>query len=272
MRRANQEFYAAAAHRLAQYAAGVSPEAVVSVADEILAIAGVLIRHPRLRRALAAQTRSVSDRTGLLRSLLAGQVGADALDLVSALLPGRWSRPGELLDAVEKLGVEALLVSGERAGDLATLEDELFRFGRIAAGDVRLATTLGDVAEPVARRAELARDLLSGKVLPLTSRLVEVALEGYGGRGFAGSLTRLVELVAERRERTIAYVTTAVALPSEQENRLCLALTEHYGRKVSLKTEVDPAIIGGVLVRVGADLYDGTVRRRLAVARAAMTR
>jgi F-type H+-transporting ATPase subunit delta len=45
-----------------------------------------------------------------------------------------------------------------------------------------------------------------------------------------------------------------------------------YGRQVSLKVEVKPEIIGGMSVQIGSDLYDGTVQRRLAEARAALAR
>lgn len=272
MSASRNEFYAVAAERLAAYAASARPAAVTAVADEILAFSGVMLRHPRLRRALAAQTRSATDRIDLLGSLLRDRVDDRTIELVGALIPGRWARPGELLDAVERLGVDALLTSGELAGELATVEDELFRFSRIVAGDPRLGATLNDVTVDTARRSTLVRDLLTGRALPLTIRLVEIALVGYGGRGFVGSMTRLVELVAERRERTIAYVTTAIPLTADQEVRLTVALTARYRRRISLKTDIDPAVMGGAMVRVGADLYDGTVRRRIAAARDSLTR
>jgi F-type H+-transporting ATPase subunit delta len=45
-----------------------------------------------------------------------------------------------------------------------------------------------------------------------------------------------------------------------------------YDRPVSLKVDVDPAIIGGVSVRVGSDLYDGTILRRLNAAKQAFAK
>ena len=66
-----------------------------------------------------------------------GKVGADALDLLAALVAGRWSAPSELLDGAERLGVEALLASADAAGELGEVEDELFRFGQVVAGRPR---------------------------------------------------------------------------------------------------------------------------------------
>jgi F-type H+-transporting ATPase subunit delta len=115
-------------------------------------------------------------------------------------------------------------------------------------------------------------DLLDAKANAVTVRLVEVAIGGFGGRNFEGSLTRLVELVAQRRDRELAYVTAAVLPTDDEEQRLVELLSRMYGRNVSLKVKVEPEIIGGMSVRVGADLYDGTVLRRLTEARQALTR
>ena len=131
---------------------------------------------------------------------------------------------------------------------------------------------LGDPTAEVGRRAELVDDLLSGKVQPVTLRLVQLALSGFGGRGFSASLTRLVELAAARRDRSVAYVTTAVPLTDEEEDRLAARLSQMYGRQVSPKIDVDPRIIGGVRVKVGSDLYDGSVSRRLAEVRTALSK
>lgn len=271
MQAASRESYAAAVERFEAFAASAEPAALATTADEILSVAGLLLREPRLRRALADPARSGDDRAGLLGSLLADKVGADTKDLLVLLVSGRWSTANDLLDAVERLGVSALLASADRAGELGEVEDELFRFGQVVAADPRLSSVLSDPVVPAARRAELARALLEGKARPWTIRLVEVALAGFGGRSFSSGLSRLVELAAERRERQIAYVTVAAPLTEDEERRLGSTLSQIYGREVSVKQHVDPEILGGMSVQVGSDLYDGTVLRRLLETRKALT-
>lgn len=266
----NQEPYAQATELLRQQAQATDGPDLSELAEEILAFAGILVAQPKLRRALASPTRPAEDRVRLLRTLVAGRVAEPCLDLLCSLVSGRWSSSSRLLDATEHLGVDAVLYGAQRADQLATIEDELFRFERIVDGDRELATALGASSVPVERRSTLVRDLLGERVLPVTTQLVEIALAGFGGRGFAASLGRLVELVAEHRSRAIAYVTTAVPLDTEQEQRLTASLKQRYGTSISLKVEVDPAVLGGVRVRLGSDLYDGTVARRIAQARAAM--
>jgi F-type H+-transporting ATPase subunit delta len=63
-----------------------------------------------------------------------------------------------------------------------------------------------------------------------------------------------------------------VAPTDDEERQLVDRLSRMYDRKISLQIEVDPRVIGGMRVKVGADLYDGTVQRRLTEARAALTR
>jgi F-type H+-transporting ATPase subunit delta len=264
MQAASRESYAAALADLIERGASLE------TADEILSFAGLLAREPRLRRALSDPSRSGDDRAALVSGLLQGKLGEETISLLGTLARGRWSAPSQLLDAAERMGVDALLVSAERSGDLAEVEDELFRFGQIVSGDPQLAGVLGDSSAPPARRAELVRQLLEGKAKPVTVRLAEQAVYGFGGRAFGSGLTRLVELAAERREADIAYVTVAEPLTEAEEGRLSASLAATYGRQVSLKITVDPAVLGGLSVRVGSDLYDGTVARRLSTVRNAL--
>jgi F-type H+-transporting ATPase subunit delta len=267
-----RESYVPAAEALAAFATEATPEQLTGVADELLAAAALLRKEHRLRRALADTSRSGEERVGLLRSVLEGKVADEALNLMVALVGERWPTPGTLLDGTERLAVDTLLAAADKADELAEVEDELFRFGQVVSGDRALAAALSDSTAELSRRAELVRTLLDGKARPSTVRLAELALAGFGGRGFAASLTRLVELAASRRDRSVAYVTTATPLSEDQEQRLAARLAALYGRNVSLKVEVDESIIGGARVQIGSDLYDGTVARRLAEARTALAK
>ncbi|WP_434741483.1 F0F1 ATP synthase subunit delta [Micromonospora sp. SH-82] len=272
MQAASRESYRAAVERLETYVRGAQPSAIAATADELLAVAGLLRREPRLRRALSDPARPGTDRAALVAGMLGGKVGADALDLVGALVAGRWSTSSELLDGAERLGVDALLAGAESNGDLGEVEDELFRFGQLVDAEPQLSNLLTDPIAPVSQRAGLVRDLLAGKARPATVALVEVALAGFGGRSLHGALTRLVELAADRQDRQVAYVTVAAPLGDDEERRLGDQLARIYGRQVDVKQNVDPAVLGGVSVQVGPDLYDGTVLRRLSQTRNALAK
>ncbi len=55
----------------------------------------------------------------------------------------------------------------------------------------------------------------------------------------------------------------AQPLDQQQTERLSAALARTYGREVALQVDVDPSVLGGVEVRVGDSVLDGTVARRL---------
>ena len=80
----------------------------------------------------------------------------------------------------------------------------------------------------------------------------------------AGSLQKLA---AARRGRVLAEVTSAIALTSDQEQRLTTALTAIYKQEVQVQVVIDKKVIGGVAVRVGDEVIDGTVANRLAQVR-----
>jgi F-type H+-transporting ATPase subunit delta len=67
-------------------------------------------------------------------------------------------------------------------------------------------------------------------------------------------------------------VTVAKPIGDAEEQALAAKLSDMYDRQVSLKIDVDPSVIGGVSVRVGSDLYDGTILRRLNAARQAFAK
>jgi F-type H+-transporting ATPase subunit delta len=65
----------------------------------------------------------------------------------------------------------------------------------------------------------------------------------------------------------VAEVRSAVPLDEARRQRLAAALSKATGRSVELKVVVDPSVIGGVVARLGDEVFDGTVRTRLHDAR-----
>ena len=74
-------------------------------------------------------------------------------------------------------------------------------------------------------------------------------------------------MVAATRERAVAEVRTAVALDEARAKKLADALSKAAGRPIEIRVIVDPDVLGGVLARVGDEIFDGSVRTRLQEAR-----
>jgi F-type H+-transporting ATPase subunit delta len=267
MQAASRDALAASRARLDEVTAGLTAEELSRLAEDLLGVARVLAHELPLRRALSDPSRSGADRSGLAERLFGPHVDRPALSVLGSMVGVRWSSPVDLVDAAEQLGVDAVLVGVEKTGVLPEVEDELFRFSRIVEGHPRLAAAFADETASAERRTALVDRLLEGKARPATVRLARLAVTGLGGRGFESSLERLVELAAERRGRSVVRVRVAAPMTEEQERGLAAALEASYGRPMSLQVEVDEALLGGAIVRMDSDLYDGSVASRIAEAR-----
>ena len=157
MRGASRESLNAARESLAALT-DVPTTDVTALSDDLAAIAALLDGEVSLRRLLTDPARTGEQRAALVADLLAGKVGEHAVELVSGVVRSRWSQPRDLADALDELSVEAELALAERAGTLDSVEDDLFRFGRILAAEPELAQGLSQriPAAPAYRPGGLA--------------------------------------------------------------------------------------------------------------------
>ena len=246
--------------------ASAQPAALRTIGDELAAVGGVLADNRSLARHLADSSAAESARTGLVERLFEGKVGAQTLTLLRETVKLRWSRPSDLIESVELLSRSALLTVAEREDALDETEDELFRFGRLLGSENRLRDLLSDRSVPAQRRIELLHSLVEGKAGRGTVALLEQAVRYGRGRHLDQLVEQLAELAASRRQRSVAQVTAAAPLSAAQETRLVQVLSRIYGRTMSLQVDVDPELLGGLVVRVGDEVIDGSVASRMAKA------
>jgi F-type H+-transporting ATPase subunit delta len=267
MNGASREALAAAHERLDALTDTASAEDVVKLAEELASVTALLHREVSLRRVLTDPAQPGEAKADLARRLLDGQVGGPAVDLLSAMVGSRWSQPRDLVDSVEELAATADLAAAQQTGGLDNVEDELFRFGRIVESDTGLRAALTDPAADVRAKSELLKRLLGGRADPATERLVVRLVTQPRGRSLEAGLQTLSRLAATRRDRLVAVVTSAVQLSDRQKQRLGDALATLYGHRMHLNLEVDPEVLGGIAVRVGDEVIDGTVLQRLDTAK-----
>lgn len=173
-------------------------------------------------------------------------------------------------DAVHGYAV-ALLSVAEAEGALDRVQDELYAFAKAFGrhGDLREALT--DAGLPSERKKSVIDELLGKRAHPLTATLVGFLVDAGQARRIGPIAEELAREAAHRSERTLAEVRTAVPLSDAQRTRLADALTRATGHPVELKVDVDPSVVGGVVARVGDEVFDGSVASRLTEAKQYLT-
>jgi F-type H+-transporting ATPase subunit delta len=111
---------------------------------------------------------------------------------------------------------------------------------------------------------------LAGKAHPLVTELVDALARDTAGRSFTHGVRELVDQAAQRQQKIVAIVKTAIPLTAEQTTRLVGSLSRIYGREVSAHIEIEPSIVGGIRVQVGDEVIDGSVAGRLEALRRRM--
>jgi len=162
---------------------------------------------------------------------------------------------------------QALFQIAQAEGALEQVEDELFRFARTLETETKLREALTDISLPPDHRAKMVDELLGGKGSPHTINIISFLVQQGRARDLPAIIDSLVQLAAQERSKAVAEVRTAVQLDPGERDRLKEAISSATGKQVDLKVIVDPSVLGGLLVRVGDQIFDGTVRRRLELAK-----
>lgn len=245
---------------------GAAGSQASDLGEQLFALVDALDSSGSLRRVLGDPSIDGDAKAGLVAQLLAGadpRVVAVAQDAVRQ----RWSADADLPDAFERLGFHAVLARAEHEGTLAQVEEELFRLNRALVGQREVRRTLFDPAIPGSARAGLVDAILAGRASEVTAIVARRAAAAPRGRRYVATLGHIADLIAERRRRQVATVTTATDLTAAQRDRLAGILREAYGREIQLNVILEPQVLGGLRIQVGAQVVDSTVLSRLADAR-----
>lgn len=234
--------------------------------QELFAVAAMLHGEASLRRVLTDLSRTAESKSELARGLLAGKVAPATAELVATGAAQRWASTRDLPEALEQIGVVAVVKGAENAGQADQLEDELFSFTRLVAENPSLRDALSDPARSTADKRGLLHGLLADKLSGPALMLIDQALAG-SHRSVQVAVEQYQKIAAAHRDRLVAEVRVAKPLAQGDQERLTRALAAQYGRQVKLNTIVDPEVIGGIRVEIGDDVIDGTVASRLDDAR-----
>jgi len=159
----------------------------------------------------------------------------------------------------------------------AAATQQVVLYGRLidaVAGAVQAAERIAVVLESprVAKgvKAKLLEEALAGSAPPEFVRFLRAVVR-RGRQGlFVDIAQEYLALLDVRLNRVHAGVTLVDEADDQLEAQIVERLAKAIGKEVRAHFRADPRILGGIMVRVGDRIYDGTVRRRVAALRRRM--
>jgi F-type H+-transporting ATPase subunit delta len=258
------------AQGLFDQAAGRGQQAIDQVETDLVEFARLLLHQVRLRKALADPGLPAEPKRALLADIGQGRLEEASVELLATVATHQRVRLRDYPGLLAGLAAMAASTGADRAGQLEQLEGELFFVATMIEQQPEVRSALTNPGLPVANKQALMADLLDGRVSGRTLALADLLVELNEGHDLDTVLKEWAEAAAARRNRVVAEVRSAVLLDDRRRARLAEALTRVLGKPVVLQTSVDTAILGSVVVRVGNELFDGSIRSRLEQAREAL--
>jgi F-type H+-transporting ATPase subunit delta len=127
----------------------------------------------------------------------------------------------------------------------------------------KLAFLLREPKISTQRKEQALRAALASSLLPVSLNLALLIVE----RGLVDLLpniaAELQQMVLDANNQAVAVVTTAAPMDSTQQRLVQRALERRTGKAILLQTRVNPAILGGVVARVGDQVIDASIEQRL---------
>ena len=166
---------------------------------------------------------------------------------------------------------QALFAVAQAEDVLPKVEDELYAFGKALEQHTDLREALTDAALPAENKKAVVRRPVGRAGEPRHGQPARVRDRRRAARARSPRSSRsCARMASVERSHALAEVRTAVDLTDEQRRRLAEALSRATGRTVDLKVVVDPSVIGGVVARVGDEVFDGSIASRLEDAKQAL--
>lgn len=169
-----------------------------------------------------------------------------------------------LRGAVAGRYAEALYDIASKQNLVDTIEAELKAVEVILAENNDLQKVLYHPQITAADKKELLNKLFKGKVSDVTGNFLALLVDRRREAFFGDIVAEFVSLANVVRNIVAAQVASAVELNDKEKGNMDQILAKLTGKKVQTSYAVDPSLIGGVVVRIGDKIIDGSIKTRMA--------
>lgn len=166
--------------------------------------------------------------------------------------------------AVARRYAKALLDLAVRDNQVAEIGDQLQRHQVLLQGSEDLQAILWHPGVSIDVKADVLKDILD-QTQPgvLLRNFILLLLEKDRLRQFDLICQQYEQMANARLGRVMVEVTTAVELDDDQQQAVTRKLAEITRKEVRVETQVDPSIIGGLVVRINHTVLDGSLQGQL---------
>ncbi len=153
----------------------------------------------------------------------------------------------------------ALFASAQSQGIIDAVESDLGLISYTCESVPKLKEAIISPLIPTEKKRDVVKDVFADKIHEITLFYLYLLIDNRREEIIVETEAEFVSLANEVRGIVVAKVTSAVELTEDEGTQLQMRLSKRTGRQVTLSTEVDPSIIGGLIVRIGDTIMDGSI-------------
>lgn len=165
--------------------------------------------------------------------------------------------------SVARRYASALYQEAEAAGSLERVDDDMLAVRESLEASRELDSLFRSPVISSEKKGAVVKQLFEGRVDPLVVRFLQLLIQKQRENIVPAMIRAYNDLRDERQGVVEARVKTAMPLGDAEEASLKQALEARTGKTVRLQTEVDERLVGGVVVRIGDMVLDGSARHQL---------
>ncbi|MDH7482247.1 MAG: F0F1 ATP synthase subunit delta [Armatimonadota bacterium] len=164
------------------------------------------------------------------------------------------------LTVLAKRYAAALFEAAKASDSIDLVESDLGLVTYSLESVSQLTEVLEQPLIPIERKKEIVRDIFSGRVQELTLNFLGLVIEKRRERILTEVEKEYVKLANDYRGIVLVQVTSALPLTLDEKSALRAKLEAFTGKQVELELHEDPTLIGGLVLRIGDTVIDGSVK------------
>lgn len=166
--------------------------------------------------------------------------------------------------AIARRYAKALLLIGKEDGQAETYKEELDGFADLLKKEKSLEEAISNPLYDASGRKKVLKTVVEKLELSTVMKRFLLLLFDKGRIGFVRDINEFYNKMADELEGIArASLVSATELSEESIEKIRESLSKMTGKDVHLEVEQDPALIGGIVTRIGDLILDGSIRTQL---------